>query len=178
MVAGEEEGLGDYLGGLGVVVGEGAEEPATVLGSDGDDADRAAWATMYGTAAQVQGVFAELAVDEDVVSGEGDVHQLQQAGGFPDERGAHLSRGGGGLGVDAAGVGGTDDEVEVAHGFGEDDGVDGVQRQGEVVTAPGEIHATDRGQVSFGWGEEAVGELDVSDQVVVVKDTGDSARLV
>jgi hypothetical protein len=33
-------------------------------------------------------------------------------------------------------------------------------------------------QVSAGWGEEAVGELDVSDQVVVVKDTGDSARLV
>lgn len=43
-----------------------------MLGSDGDDADRAAWATVYGTAAQVQGVFAELAVDEDVVSGEGD----------------------------------------------------------------------------------------------------------
>jgi hypothetical protein len=35
----------------------------------------------------------------------------------------------------------------------------------------------ERGQVSFGWGEEAVSELDVSDQVVVVKDTGDRARL-
>ena len=49
---------------------------------------------------------------------------------------------------------------------------------GEVVTAPGEVHATDRGQVSSGWGEKAVSELDVSDQVVVLRDTGGSARLV
>ena len=46
-----------------------------------------------------------------------------------------------GLGVDAAGVGDADDEVEVAHGFGEDDGWMDSSGKVEVVTAPGEVHA-------------------------------------
>ena len=65
-VAGEKEHLADHLGDPGVVVGEGEEQPAAVLGMYRQDAYRPTGPAMDHGAAEVDRVVAELAVDQNV----------------------------------------------------------------------------------------------------------------
>ena len=72
-----------------------------------------------------------------------------------------------------AGVGHADDQVEVAHRLGEHDGGHRVDWLVQVLAAPVEVHALDRGQLDFGRREAAVEELDASSDAVVMEHVRD-----
>src|SRR6266496_3162532 len=102
---------------LWIVVGKGQEEPAAVLGVDGDDEQGAAGEAVDAAAAQVDRVLGELAVDQHVLVLLANVGELEQSAQFAQQVAAHLDGGGTGFGIDAAAMGDADHQVHVAHHF-------------------------------------------------------------
>ena len=74
---------------------------------------------MDGSAAEVEGVAAELAFDEGVGFLQLGVVKLERVAGFAEEGGAHFYSRGASFWVYAALVGNADDKVEIAHDFAE-----------------------------------------------------------
>ncbi len=99
------------------------------------------------------------------------------SGGFTHEGGAHLHRRRGGFGVDPAGVGDADDEVEITHSLGKDDLRDRTEGLGEVLVALGEVDGVDGGQLDLSRCPPAVDEGHPGHESGVVIDLGDLASV-
>lgn len=160
MIAGEEENFGDDFRSPRVIVREGEEEPASMLGTDGDDANGSAGEAVNDAAAEMDGVIAELSLDDGMGLFDADVFEAEKVAGFLEESCTHFDGRSGGFRVDTASMGNADDQINVAHDLAEDDRGDIFEREGFGFVLLVEEDGVERQSLDIGRAAPASAEID------------------